>query len=163
MPLPIFVGELNPYGGNPDYALFPYPQGSAGEILKSRIVRIPGGYYCELGRVNLCEGKWTLREARARAEELLLKRHLQPFGKRTVWGDESIPGVLVLLGSKVCSAFGVPFAPFDLRNGMVILPHPSGVNRMWSVENYSRAHDLLRVQFPDLYNPSLPYFKKETP
>ena len=162
MPLPIFVGEVNPYGGNPDYALFPYPQGSAGHILKSRIVRIPGGYYCELGRVNLCEGRWSLKEARARAEELLLTRHLQHFGKRTVWGDESVPGVLVLLGVKVCSAFRVPFAPFDLRNGMVILPHPSGLNRMWSADNYNRAHDLLRVQFPDLYNPELPYFKKET-
>lgn len=42
-----------------------------------------------------------------------------------------------MLGSKVCKAFGVPcgFDPFTARryNGdwVVILPHPSGLCRLW--------------------------------
>lgn len=36
-PLPVFVGESNPYGGQDRHALFPLPIGSAGHRLQTPI------------------------------------------------------------------------------------------------------------------------------
>lgn len=40
---PILVGETNPYGGNPDYALYPDPPGSGGERLYAGVVGVALG------------------------------------------------------------------------------------------------------------------------
>jgi uracil-DNA glycosylase len=74
-----------------------------------------------------------MKKARDRAQELQKERRL-----------------FVLLGAKVCDAFGVPFEPFTIQVKttsaavaillkvphqewtFVVLPHPSGRNRLWN-------------------------------
>lgn len=47
--------------------------------------------------------------------------------------------MLILLGEKVATAFFGEFAPFSVGNllgtRIVMLPHPSGLNRMWNAVN----------------------------
>ena len=82
-------------------------------------------YLRAFDRCDLCGTVWRLPDARKRAAELAA-------------GDRP----LVLLGAKVCQAFGVTFEPFTRttlpwrergRRGLaaVILPHPSGRCRIW--------------------------------
>ena len=124
---PLLVGEINPYGADPDFALYPEPRGATGDRLCRLILGMRSGQYMErFERVNLCEGKWSIRKARERASRLLAGR----------------PPHLVLLGSKVCSAFGLEFTPFqeieycapELESPVttVVLPHPSGLCRLWN-------------------------------
>ena len=122
---PLFVGEDNPYGSNPRYALYPYPANSAGGRLCFKILELEMREYLKrYDRVNLCTGKWSIKAARLKVGEL--KKALGP-------GQ-----TYVLLGSKVCSAFDVPFEPFSIqwadgvqRDGAtIVLPHPSGLNRL---------------------------------
>lgn len=123
---PLLVGEVNPYGVDPKYALYPYPERSAGGRLCRIIMGLePREYLRRFERVNLCVGKWATAYARHSAVSF----H-QEFKGHT----------FVLLGSKVCG--GVPFDPFTLidrpgdlhREGFraVILPHPSGLCRIWN-------------------------------
>lgn len=124
---PLLVGEDNPYGQDPRYALFPLPTGASGarlrEILGLSLSQYLGGF----DRLNLCAGKWSQREARAHANRW-----------RKVWEEEPRamrPGV-VLLGVRVAAAFGLDPAPFRVQicRGAVyyLLPHPSGRNRAWN-------------------------------
>jgi hypothetical protein len=151
MSRPVLVGESNPYGSDPYYALYPDPPGCAGERLCKKIMKLDQDEYLErFERVNLCEGKWSMIIARSRVIELL-HQHEGPF---------------VLLGTKVFEAFsrrlfeiksqtvfsamsttfvaaegGIRRKPFTF----VRIPHPSGLNRMWGeAGSYQRAHDLLR-------------------
>jgi hypothetical protein len=85
-------------------------------------------------RVNLCTGKWSAPAARAEAQRL-------------VDGDEH--EVFVLLGRKVVSAF-LPGTPkqFTIEEHcagrFVILPHPSGLCRVWAEPGaFARARALL--------------------
>lgn len=135
---PLIVGEMNPYGADPYYALYPSPDGCTGERLCRLILRLkPDDYLAWFDRVNLCEGKWSMPAARARAGELL-----QESGGRPA---------IILLGRKVASAFAPdiePLAPFmvaeDCTPVVVFLPHPSGLCRAWSEPGaFDRAHDLL--------------------
>lgn len=132
---PLVVGELNPYGTNGKYALYPYPENSAGGRLCRLILRMrPGAYVAAYRRENLCTEKWSLPTARLNAATL----------QRTLRGAP-----LVLLGAKVCAAFGVPFIPFTasttVDGPLVVLPHPSGLNRLWNDPMaYVRARDALR-------------------
>jgi hypothetical protein len=134
---PILVGELNPYGPDPGFALYPSPPGCAGD----RLCRLMGldsdDYLDRFDRANLCDYRWSVRKARERAESLL---------------DASEN--LVLLGSKVCDAFQIAFTPFRIvwRNPKImasprrlfVLPHPSGRNRMWNVPGaFERAQGIL--------------------
>jgi hypothetical protein len=77
-------------------------------------------YLRRFDRINLCPERWKLTQARETAEALL--------------AGEVRPA-LVLFGAKVCSAFRLEFIPFTSRhhNGqpLVILPHPSGLCRLW--------------------------------
>jgi len=120
---PLLIGESNPYGGNPYYALYPYPEGCAGHRLCCRILGMRRkDYLAAFDRVNLCDGPWSIREARARADELA--------DGGLSGGDEEQP--LVLFGAKVAAAFGLPFTPFQsYGDDMLVLPHPSGRCRMW--------------------------------
>lgn len=139
----LLVGELNPFGGDPGYALWPDPAHCSG----GRLMRILGMRrydYVRTERVNLCRGRWALRAARAAAEECE-----QRAGIHT----------LVLLGRKVATAFGYGEMPLfqtlhrDLpdnrRLRFVILPHPSGLNRTWrSPDSLHRARELLQDVLP---------------
>src|SRR5438552_4023849 len=116
---PLLVGEMNPYGGDEYYALFPAPDGCAGHRLCCHILGMHRKSYLEaFERRNLCWGRWSMAEAYRRAAELRLHR-----------------GPLILLGSKVARAFEfVPFEPFTTADAgrTLVLPHPSGLCRMWN-------------------------------
>lgn len=124
----LLVGESNPYGSNPDFALYPYPDNSAGHRLCTRVLNMSrAAYLKEFDRTNLCAGKWSMKEARDSAAKLRLSR----IG-------------IVALGSKVSRAFGLKFEPFKLVESsgvfFAVLPHPSGLNRIWNDPlNYSAA------------------------
>lgn len=115
---PLLVGESNPYGGDPRYALYPAPDGCSGHRLCCSILGMRrADYLMAFERANLCVGKWSLRTARVRAGEL-----------RT-W-----PAPLILLGAKVARAFEFnPFEPFTVADSgkTLVLPHPSGLCRLW--------------------------------
>lgn len=128
---PLLVGESNPYGSDPEYALFPNPGNSAG----ARLARILGmdvsAYLRAFDRVNLipgmvcpCDrhrGGWCPPCARAAAKGLTA-----PFR--------------VLLGARVTAAHGAQFHPFttvefgggERRGWWLLLPHPSGRSRLWN-------------------------------
>ena len=131
----LLVGELNPYGELGAYALYPRPRGSAGHRLASKIMQLPPLDYLEhFERVNLCTKTWRMKDARAAAAAII---------------NEGQHRRIVLLGSKVCAAFGVKFLPFQIvtdnsERKFAILPHPSGRNRLWNNPiAYERARRVL--------------------
>lgn len=123
--MPTLVGESNPYGSPPCYALYPEPDGCAGHRLCTKILGMTRNDYLDsFFRVNLCNnGKWSMKTARHNSLAL---------GQ---W-----PGGVILLGSKVCKAFDFPFHPFHIdlsnRGKMLCLPHPSGLCRLWHEPGY---------------------------
>lgn len=142
---PLLVGECNPHGADPRFALWPDPPGCAGHRLCHRVMGLePDDYLARFDRANLCKRKWSLVEARRSATAL--------------WCGREDGSVLVLLGAKVSSAFGYEeFRPFtvnshswlefdDLRRGrVVVLPHPSGLSRAWNALGaFERARATLR-------------------
>jgi hypothetical protein len=141
------LGEQNPYGSNPEFALYCYPPGCAGYRLR-RILGLPQYQYLDLHRKNLCDGDWSSQDARKRARELL--------------SPEAPWRVIVLLGRKVTASFekvaldDVPLVPFSTREcrpGMTLvsLPHPSGRNTCWNDRKlWDRAREILRELAPEL-------------
>jgi|HubBroStandDraft_2_1064218.scaffolds.fasta_scaffold14265_8 hypothetical protein len=131
---PLLVGELNPYqpAEDEDYALYPYPERSAGGRLCRLVMGLePHRYIRSYDRANLCSVRWSLSAARLRAVQL---------------SDEHPVVPVALFGSRVCAAFGVPFAPFTVSGRYALLPHPSGLCRIWNEpEAYDRARVTLRV------------------
>ena len=138
---PLLVGESNPYGSDPRYALYPYPDHSAGGRLCFKVMDLTRReYLTRFDRVNLCTGKWSMREAREAALAIMAAR----------------TGTVVLFGAKVCQAFGViRFNPFGFPSEpelvrkagarYVILPHPSGLSRAWNEPGaFERARAVLR-------------------
>jgi hypothetical protein len=152
---PLLVAESNPYQSDPRlaqrYALYPDPPHCAGWNLCHTIMQLDEAEYLRrFDRVNLCDGKWGMKEARQRARQLI-----GTLVHAIVLGSEPEPKPVVLFGSKVCSAFDLKFEPFTLppaeqrvMTGMVplvILPHPSGLSRAWSEPGaYERARAVLR-------------------
>lgn len=132
---PLLVGELNPYGSESRYALFPYPANSTGDRLCKKIMGLTRVQYVRsFNRINLCTGKWDREAAESAAYAIKY--------------DESLETV-VLLGAKVCAAFGFPYAPFSIMlskgKTFVILPHPSGLCRTWNEPDaFARAKRLLK-------------------
>jgi hypothetical protein len=133
--LPLIVGESNPFGGTDEYALYPAPDGCAGHRLCTLILGMRRQTYMQVfERCNLCAGPWKIGEARQRAARL---------ANRT----------LILLGSKVCQAFGLEFRPYTLPLGLqaVILPHPSGRCRLWlEPDAIARARRAIGARVPEL-------------
>ncbi len=134
---PLLVGELNPYGPDETFALYPSPRGSAGQRLAEFVMGLDrADYLRRFDRANLCTFKWSVPAARERAGELLQRDN----------------PVLVLLGAKVAGAFGQIFEPFTVRRTalasrtLVVLPHPSGLCRVWNEPNaVARARAALRL------------------
>lgn len=133
----MLVGESNPYGGDPDFALYPAPDGCSGHRLCCLILGMRrSDYMREFSRRNLCDGPWHISEARQHAVHLL--REGAEDGRR-----------FILLGSKVASAWGLPFRPFEVEDGMVLLPHPSGLCRLWNEPGaFLRARALVAREIP---------------
>lgn len=145
---PWLIGECNPYqrpGEDPDhtYDLFPRPTNASGGRLCRLILEMSESTYLRsFTRRDLLEGKWSVPRARMAAEAL--------------W-RESGTAPLVLLGAKVAAAFGLPYQPMtSIDHGspvgirrVVLLPHPSGLNRAWHVPGaYAQAGALVRALLP---------------
>jgi len=143
----LLLGENNPYGSNPEFALYCYPPGCAGYRLR-RILGLPQHQYLSLHRKNLCDGDWDKEAAKRRALELL--------------SSDAPWRVIVLLGRKVTEAFektalgNVPLVAFSktlCSPGMTLvsLPHPSGRNTCWNDPKlHDRARQMLRELVPEL-------------
>lgn len=137
---PSLIGEDNPYGGDPHFALWPDPPGSAGDHLARKILGLGKREYLRrFERENLCGGEWTIGEARLSAMRLIRR---------------GLP--LILLGSKVCKAFGVDYVPFthlemiatfDGSCECFVLPHPSGRSRAWNDPEAVRRTRALLAEF----------------
>ena len=141
----ILLGEDNPYGSEPEFALYCYPVGCSGYRLR-RILGLPQHQYLALSRANLCDsGSWSMKAARSRARDLL--------SPHVGWD------VIVLLGRKVADAFDYT-QPFFThvsvpRTGgqtcLVSLPHPSGRNASaWSGKAAARAREILGALVPEI-------------
>lgn len=118
---PLLVGELNPYGIDPKFALYPVPKYASGARLAEILNLSRGRYLDRFDRVNLCIGEWSMKEARLTAEKILNQER----------------DVVILLGRKVATAFDVHV---DLLTACLVgdgatayvIPHPSGLNRFWN-------------------------------
>ena len=115
----LLVGESNPYGTDPRFALYPEPPGCAGARLCAILGMTDREYLRTFDRWNLCALTWSNRSARNAAARLTAKYR-------------------VLLGARVAAAHGVEFIPFarvdgrGARRGWLVLPHPSGRSRLWN-------------------------------
>lgn len=118
------VGEMNPYGADPRYALYHEPRNASGDRLR-RILGLSVRSYVPIQKYNLCVGSWSMASARARAGE--------------IWEAHDL---IITLGARVRSAFnqligtpGCSGVGVDLIAGhtLVALPHPSGLCRAWNV------------------------------
>lgn len=120
----LLVGETNPLSSSLEFALWPAPPNCSGWRLCYRVLNMSSEEYLDtFDRVNLCVGPWSIRTAREAARGLAAHRS----------------GPIVLLGSKVCEAFGVAFQPLTVQMSLLgpdrevcILPHPSGRSRAWN-------------------------------
>jgi len=136
---PLLVGEANPYQSDPRlaqrYALYPDPPRCAGWNLCHTIMQLDEGeYLSRFDRVNLCDGKWVMKEARERA---------------SAYRVADLPERIILLGAKVTRAFDFEYVPFThpsrRYDRYVILPHPSGLSRAWNEPGaFERARAVLR-------------------
>jgi hypothetical protein len=132
---PLLVGEDNPYGSDPRYALYPAPKRSAGWRLCHLVLGLSVTQYVRgFDRVNLCARKWSTREAGESAQRILR-------GPR----DRAV----ILLGAKVTEAHGYAYQPFAALGGgdfprLICLPHPSGRSRAWNDPGaFARAREAL--------------------
>lgn len=142
----LLLGEDNPYGSDPEFALYCRPVRCSGDRLR-RIVGLSEEAYLALHRKNLCDDAWSNARARIRARELL---------------DSSAPWrVIVLLGRKVTETFEKvvlegPLVAFATRAccpsmTLISLPHPSGRNSaLWNRKAIDRARQLLREAAPEV-------------
>jgi hypothetical protein len=138
----VLVGELNPRGRDPRYALFDLPVNAAGWRLRTKVLQVHRRTYFTFKRHNLCVGKWSRRDAEREAARLYLEEY------------DSRKGVFlfVLLGRKVADAFGCGgLNPFTHDDRFLLLPHPSGRCREWNDPAAGeRARSLLREVVPDV-------------
>lgn len=135
----LLLGEQNPYGGDPDFALYPAPDGCSGQRLCDLVLGLPRAEYLRrYDRANVLDrgGKWSAPEARAAAAAKV-------FGRKRV----------VALGAKVAAALRLPTAPFAEHEvalpgfgsrRVLVLPHPSGLCRSWNEAGaYERARAMV--------------------
>jgi len=143
----LLLGETNPYGPDPEFALYCEPPGCSGHRLRL-ILGLPEEVYLALHRKNLCDGAWSMKTAQQRASELL--------SPAAPWQ------VIVLLGRKVTHVFeqlafnGEQLERFTTRKccpdmTLVSLPHPSGQNAgLWPTLARERAQQILRELAPEV-------------
>lgn len=114
---PLLVGEANPYGTDPEFALYPLPENASGGRLARILGLSRGEYLRRFDRCNLCPSVWSAPTARAAAADICAG----PYR------------VVIALGTKVARAFGYAYEPVTRpRPGLILLPHPSGLNRAWA-------------------------------
>jgi len=128
---PLLLGMNNSLSDDPEFDLFPYPEGSAGwRLWKLLPEGTPRRAYLEsFERLNLLRAReWDMRAARAAASTV------RPMlaGRR-----------VVLLGTEVRAALGFPITPPMIWHNCddfdwAALPHPSGRN-LWYNSSANRA------------------------
>lgn len=131
----MLVGESNPYGDDPDMALYPDPAGCSGHRLW-RVLGVPRACYLSFTRENLCRGDFRMPDACGRAQILKSRVKSEHSSDADVEDRHSL---VVLCGIRVKQAFGL----HDLAtwghmmdvDGVtwLSLPHPSGRSRAWGV------------------------------
>lgn len=131
---PLLVGEANPYGSDPQYALYPLPKQAAGYRLARLIMGVQMTTYLQrFDRINLCPSKWNISDARRMASEIRNQNRTH----------------VVLCGRKVATAFDWGSVPqytkiIDTPTTYILIPHPSGLNREWAKpDSYDRARQIL--------------------
>lgn len=153
----LLVGELNPYGSDPDMALYHLPPEAAGGRLR-RIAQLRASTYLGLWRANLCAGAWSTALARERAHRLLAGPfHLSEGSEMwRPWVSSAFAGAYARMQSKKLWQVR-PVAPFAAEDysvdGLVVrvvcLPHPSGLSRAWNDPGAAdRARETLREHAP---------------
>lgn len=121
---PLIVGELNPLRGDPRFDLHPFPDNASGGRLCKLLDVSVSEYIERFDRMNLCRGRWSAKEAKSAAEDVMASRR----------------GPVILLGRRVAVAFGLrdkPMFSTTYRNGVTLylVPHPSGLCRTWNHES----------------------------
>jgi len=136
----VLVGERNPYGPAEEFALYCWPEGSAGHRLR-RILGVDEDRYLAFRRLNLCSGPWDRTAARRSAARL--------YDELAAWTGRPSP-VVILLGTKASEAFAsltiasraglarpCGLSRWEIgadaleRARWLSLPHPSGLCRAW--------------------------------
>jgi hypothetical protein len=157
-PRVLLVGECNPFGADPRYALYHLPRTSSGNRLRCVLGLTDLEYHKLLDKANLCDGEWSPRKALERLAVLVDGR--------------SPGGLVVLLGAKVRSVarkflkdkfprdaarvdYGTDFfstlevGSDSERRVYACLPHPSGLCRLWNEPgSVTRARRLLAEHAP---------------
>lgn len=150
----IVVGEVNPYGADPRFALYHEPPHAAGGRLRD-ILLMSVRAYVQIAKVNLCVGTWSLLAARVAALAIAQRARVEGHG------------TVVLLGRKVAQAFYVDLDFFETMTvvpaqttlgdaptttpglTLALLPHPSGLSRAWNDPTAAaRARRLIRQLEP---------------
>ena len=143
----LLLGENNPYGDDPHFALYPSPVGCTGWRLCHKVLELPADTYLEkFERRNLLQRpKWSAPLARLAA--------------RTLLAELGEGARVVVLGARVATALDLPSTPFETYDldacllparmnlpmiprgvRIAVLPHPSGLCRVWGSPNsYERA------------------------
>lgn len=135
------IGEDNPYGALPEYALYYLPERASGWNLMTKVLGLSVESYMRLDRRNLCAGGWSMKQARESVARLL---------------RPETPGVVVMLGRKVATAFNYTAEFFTWQHAcpghtLVSIPHPSGLSRAWNDPAAGqRARAILREHAPDV-------------
>lgn len=131
VPLVLCVGEMNPYGADPYFALYYLPREASGNRLRCILGLTDEDYMRYCARTNLCRGSWDLAAARLEAARLL----------------EAAPEhCFLLLGARVRQAFAGPEPLRVASSGgrtLVGLHHPSGRCRKWTSEVVAELRVLL--------------------
>lgn len=148
----LLVGEDNPYGQDPRFALYHKPRHASGNRLRQHL-GLRDATYEKLQKINLCGGKWSAKEARWRAAEI--NGRAPVTCEYAAFLDDL--RVIVLLGAKVREAFGLRTEFFGITGATtanlvyVVLPHPSGLNRAWNRPGAREdARRLLRHAAPEV-------------
>lgn len=125
----LLVGEFNPHRDDPAYAL--HTSTPAGSRLCGIFGMEEREYLARFDRANLCRFRWSRVRARIEAQRLL---HCESDWER-----------VVLLGCKVSVAFRVEYEPLTRSGVFLVLPHPSGLNRLWNDSTLvERTREFLR-------------------
>lgn len=149
------IGENNPYGADPRYALFDDPPHSAGGRLRRLVLGMKRtDYFRSFERRNLLQApRWSVPAARQAANVLGHQLQLEM--------DRGL-ALAILFGKRVFDAFEywgfMPLAgaerkwtPFTIAGKYLILPHPSGLSRAWNdPESFSRARRYVAEFAPHL-------------